>query len=305
MLQRALLAARLRLPSLAEAAPQSAQFAQLRLFSDDGDKAAPAAGDAPAEAAPPAAAAAAHDAPPAADGEAAPPAEAALPDLMAQGYSARQAAYIRRDPEKHKHFLPRLSRRERGGYSDPGVAEQFGREVELYPQVPSDKPIYNLREVVPEMDRPRSALFARLQAARAADPAADLRDLAAAVGLQLPPAGPAPAAPGAEPILEWNMRLVLSPGIAGEAHPANKKVRCRVALRALQRQAGLTDEAARHVAVVAGPRYDARTGYLTLTCARYEAREDNRSHVVRVLQDLVQEGRRAFPAQEEGAQRAA
>jgi hypothetical protein len=221
-------------------------------------------------------------------------------DLVAQGYTKRQAAHIRRDPAKHARFLPRLSRKERGSYADPAAAEQFGQEVELYPQVPHDRPIYNLRQAIPEIAQPRSVLFEQLRAAAAADPGKTLRQVAEEAGIQLPAEEPpAPPAPGMERIIEWTSRLVLSPAVAGEAHPVNRKAAARVHLRALQRQTGLSDAALAHIAEVAGPRYDVRTGVLRLTCERYPARGDNRRHIVRTLSELVREGRRAFPSEEQ------
>ena len=37
-------------------------------------------------------------------------------------------------------------------------------------------------------------------------------------------------------------------------HPANRKAVCRVYLRDLQREMGLSDDALQHVALVCGPR---------------------------------------------------
>lgn len=112
------------------------------------------------------------------------------------------------DPDRTKHFLPRLSRAELGSYADDYVAEEFDVEVrpaatcghgwlggglsacvlaglavvllhgllllverpascftliieldvpqaDLYPEVPENVPLYNLRAVVPEIYEPR------------------------------------------------------------------------------------------------------------------------------------------------------
>lgn len=213
------------------------------------------------------------------------------PDFLAMGYTKRQAAWLNPDPEKHKHFLPRLSRKELGSYNSEGVAEEFAREIEFYPQAPSDRPLYNLREVVPEMMQPRSELFDRMMALQREHPNASPIELAAAAGIAVPPPSP-PLPDGVERILEWELRLVMSPGIVGEAHPANKKAKCRVHLRALQRQCGLSDEALRYIAEIAESRYCEKTGVLTLTSERFAERELNRQDIVQMLQGLVEEGRK-------------
>ena len=211
-------------------------------------------------------------------------------DFRAQGYSKRQAAWLSPDPEKQKHFLPTLSRKERGSYGSEAAAAQFGAEIDLYPRVP-DVPLYNLREVVPEMVQPQSIKFEALKAFRAEHPHATIEELAASIGVALPPPREPPF-PGAEPILQWESRLVLSAAVAGEAHPLNKKAKCKVHLRALQRQCALSDAALQHIAEIAGPRYDRKTGVLTLTSDRYLERELNRDHIVGMLDALVDEGKK-------------
>jgi hypothetical protein len=211
-------------------------------------------------------------------------------DLLAKGYSKRQAAWISPDPEKQKHFLPRLSRKERGSYATELASSQFAGELEMYPKVP-EVPLYNLREVVPEMVQPRSLKFEALKTARSTNPKASLAELAAIAGIPLPPPR-APPAPGMEPILEWDVKLVLVAGAAGEEHPMNKKAKCKVHLRALQRQTGLSDAALEHIAVIAGPRYNQKTGEMTLTSEKYQERELNREHIVQMLTALVEEGKK-------------
>jgi hypothetical protein len=248
----------------------------------------------------PVAAAATETDTPAVDSSGSKPTEEAAPatttsgptqaDLRAKGYSKRQAAWISPDPEKQKYFLPRLSRKERGSYSSDLAASQFAAEIDMYPKVP-EVPLYNLREVVPEMVQPRSLKFEALKAARSSNPTASLRELAAAAGIPIPPPR-APPAPGAEPILEWDVKLVLVAGAAGEAHPLNKKAKCKVHLRALQRQTGLSDAALEHIAEIAGPRYNEKTGEMTLTSEKYQERELNREHIVQMLTALVDEGKK-------------
>jgi hypothetical protein len=42
----------------------------------------------------------------------------------------------------------------------------------------------------------------------------------------------------------------------GEPHPLNKKAKCRVYLRDLQREFNLSDGALQHIALICGPRWD-------------------------------------------------
>ena len=209
-------------------------------------------------------------------------------DLMAQGFTKRQATWISPDPEKQKHFLPKLSRKEVGNYGTDFANAEFGEEVKLYPKVPN-VPLYNLREVVPEIAQPRSDMLDALLTARESNPNASILELAAMVGVPVPPPD-APPPPGLEPILEWEVRLVLTPAAVGEAHPVNKKAKCRVHMRALQKQFDLSDGALMWMAEIAGPRYNRNKGILTLTSEKYAERELNREHIVTMLDALVQEG---------------
>lgn len=42
--------------------------------------------------------------------------------------------------------------------------------------------------------------------------------------------------------------------LSGDAHPLNKKVKCRLYLRDLQTEFGLSDAALQHIALISGPR---------------------------------------------------
>ena len=42
--------------------------------------------------------------------------------------------------------------------------------------------------------------------------------------------------------------------LSGEPHPLNKKAKCRVYLRDLQQEVGLSDAALQHIALICGPR---------------------------------------------------
>ena len=80
-----------------------------------------------------------------------------------------------------------------------------------------------------------------------------------------------------------------------EQHPINRKAGLRVHLGALAAECGLGDAAARWVALVAGPRYDPRSGVLRLTDERFATRAENARSCARMLTALVAEGRRKHP----------
>ena len=46
-------------------------------------------------------------------------------------------------------------------------------------------------------------------------------------------------------------------------------------------------------------RYNPSKGLLTLTSERYLQREENRLHITQMLKDLVQEGQRAYPSEDQ------
>ena len=56
---------------------------------------------------------------------------------------------------------------------------------------------------------------------------------------------------------------VLQVGPDNLEHPMNRKVRCHVYLRDLQEEAGLTDAALQHIALVCGPRCKPSAASLT------------------------------------------
>ena len=58
---------------------------------------------------------------------------------------------------------------------------------------------------------------------------------------------------------------VLQVGPDNLQHPMNRKVRCQVYLRDLQEEAGLTDAALQHVALVCGPRCSLCAALLTVS----------------------------------------
>lgn len=140
---------------------------------------------------------------------------------------------------------------------------------------------------MPEIYQPDTSALDRLQALVDANPGLTPEQLLAGMGLAV--AEEAPPAPGARPILRWEVQLVMAVGTTKD-HPANKKATCQVYLRELQEQEGLSDAALQHVARIAGPRYNPDKGELTLTSEAHPHREDNRAHIVGMLRGLVEEG---------------
>ena len=65
---------------------------------------------------------------------------------------------------------------------------------------------------------------------------------------------------------------------------------------ATEAEEGLTDDAARWIALVAGPRYDPRSGRLRLTDERQSSRAENARSCARMLTALVAEGKRKHPS---------
>lgn len=108
---------------------------------------------------------------------------------------------------------------------------------------------------------------------------------------------------GKKRIVQWETNAVLET-VAAEVggrsasspleqqHPINRKVGLRVHLDDLAAEAGLSDAAARWVALVAGPRYDPRSGVLRLTDERSPTRAENARSCARMLSALVAEGKR-------------
>ncbi|KAL4859408.1 hypothetical protein ACK3TF_000515 [Chlorella vulgaris] len=223
--------------------------------------------------------------------------------LTPEMFSKRQLKWMGLDdPEKTKHFLPALSRKELGSFADEYHAERFDVEQELYPTIPEDVPLYDIRDVVPEIYQPRSELFERLvRLKQSKHPDMPLEEFAALVlGDEAQPEE-APPRPGARRIIRWRVRHVLSVGVT-EGHPANRRVQAWVYLRDLQREHGLTDAALQHIALVCGQRYNPNRGELKLSCDRYPHREANRARIMQIIADLVAEGHRKHPAAQQQQQ---
>lgn len=127
------------------AAALSARSLLPRAFADDSgakeepQAAADASSSAPAEATEAAAAgggnaAAAADVPAAAEAADA-VAEAAAADdddeleVPLEALSRRQRGWLGKEPERYKHFMPKLSRKERGAFGESEMLEEFDEEV--------------------------------------------------------------------------------------------------------------------------------------------------------------------------------
>ena len=111
-------------------------------------------------------------------------------------------------------------------------------------------------------------------------------------------------------IFRWEVHHVLTKG--DYEHPKNKVVKMRVFMKELQRKYCLSDDAIQHIIQIVehrsaslplhqsswrNDRYDPETGLLTLASQKYPKREDNRREVMRIVNELVKEGRKKFPAE--------
>ncbi|KAL2652618.1 hypothetical protein R1flu_020746 [Riccia fluitans] len=109
------------------------------------------------------------------------------------------------------------------------------------------------------------------------------------------PKGEAPSGepPGEGPILRWETRVVLSPG--GEAyHPANRKVKVSVYVEELE----LNPLQREKLLAMVGKRYNPHKDELTIVSERFEAREENRKDVLRILLSLIEEAKKTDNVQD-------
>ena len=112
-------------------------------------------------------------------------------------------------------------------------------------------------------------------------------------------------------IFRWEVHHVLTKG--DYEHPKNKVVKMRVFIKELQRKYSLSDDAIQHIIQIVehrsaslalycssrrNDRYDPETGLMTLASQKYPKREDNRREVMRIVNELVKEGRTKFPAKQ-------
>ena len=169
----------------------------------------------------------------------------------------------------------RAPRRVRGSWAD---SEELTAELEGAP-VPPGANIYDLQATFPYFYAPQGGDVVRDAVRGGAGGAHD----------------PPPPRPGARRVVRWETTAVLHAGPASARHPSAAKVAASVHLADLAAEAGLSPDAAKHVALVAGPRYNPRTGVLRLTEDRHAEREDNAAALRATLSELVKEGRRRFP----------
>lgn len=222
--------------------------------------------------------------------EATKPSPADTPSAPASAYTKRQNAHLSPDPEKHKHFLPRLSRKELGSFADEQFAREFADELELYPTI-SNKPLYDLRTSIPSIYEPGSTeIIDAIKNLKEKNPSINAVEVAEALGIEVPPEQEPPYA-GARPILRWEDRYVMAVG-GHEPHPLNKKAKMSVYLRDLQVETGLSNAALQHIARICGTRYNQNRGELTLVSEKYLHREENCHHIMKMVTDLIEEGKK-------------
>lgn len=185
-------------------------------------------------------------------------------------------------------IMPRPNRRptraEKGSYTDNADLVQEINDIAV--RVPEDRPVYDLRTLAPELYEPKSeeleAMLAKGEKKFEEMLSKCGWDEANMEGV------------GLRPIFNWLVRMRLD--TTGMPNPVNRKVVCKVYLRELQEQRGLTDAALQHIALVAGPRYNPKTGLLRISSEVYPKREENRIHIMDLINNLVAEGDRVHPA---------
>lgn len=210
-----------------------------------------------------------------------------MEELMAKGFSRKQAEWLSPDPDKK--YRPKLSRKEAGSYGRPEIAAQFMKELENFPQLPEDRSMYNLDTAIPEIMDVKCFEFDMMQTIKEDNPEMSLMEIAKAVNLEV---GPATEVDMSEPTVTWCYRMVMTPMSVGEEHPVNAKVKCSFLLEDMGRKHGLTDSALKHIALVCGKRYSEKTGKVQLVSDSEETRQGNKDRLDKIIKDLVEEGKR-------------
>ena len=207
-------------------------------------------------------------------------------ELVAQGYTPRQAAWMSPDPDMAR--LPRLTRKEAGSYGRPDMVSQYVKELSQGMQLPKNVSLYNLDSAMPEILEPRCGPFDAMVAMMEQNPEMTVEDAARSIGMSVVDID-APKAD--EPHMKWTYRNVLVPMTVGESHPVNSKVTCEFHLRHLQAHYGLTDAGADYVAELCDMRYNQKTGMVRLVSDRFASREENRDELERIVRALVEEAK--------------
>lgn len=208
-------------------------------------------------------------------------------DDMIDNMTLTEKGYRRALTAEHT-VMPRPNRRptraEKGTYTNNADLAQEISDIAI--RVPEDKPVYDLREFAPHLYEPKSEELEEMLAQGEEKFEEMLKqngwDEGNMEGI------------GQRPIFSWLVRMRLD--TSGMPNPVNRKVVCTVYLRELQEQRGLTDLALQHIALVAGPRYNPKTGLLRMSCEVHPKREDNRIHIMDLINNLVEEGNRVHPA---------
>ncbi len=206
-------------------------------------------------------------------------------ELVKQGYTLRQAAWMSPDPDMSR--LPKLPRKEAGSYGRPDMVSQYVKEVTQGMRLPKNMSMYNLDSAMPEILEPRCAPYDAMVAMLERHPEMTVEEAARSMGM---PVVDMDAPKAGQPYMTWTYRNVLVPLTVGESHPVNGKVTCEFHLRDLQAHYGLTDEGADYIAQLCDLRYNAATGVVRLVSDRFAAREENRDDLERIVLDLVKEG---------------
>ena len=89
--------------------------------------------------------------------------------------------------------------------------------------------------------------------------------------------------------LHWTTKVVIESGKMGVVNPLNRKVKAWFHILDLQHHYKLSDDATARVIRLAGPRYNAVKGTVTITSDSCVLREENKAEVVRIILDLVKE----------------
>ena len=208
-------------------------------------------------------------------------------ELMAKGFSRKQAEWLSPDPDKK--YRPKLSRKEAGSYGRPEIAAQFMKELEYFPQLPEDRSMYNLDTAIPEIMDVKCFEFDMMQMLKEENPDMSLMEIAKAVNLDV---GPETEVDMNNPTVTWTYRMVMTPMSVGEEHPVNAKVKCSFLLEDMGKKHGLTDSALKHIARVCGKRYSEKTGKVQLVSDSEETRQGNKDRLERIIKDLAEEGKR-------------
>jgi Mitochondrial ribosomal subunit protein len=235
-----------------------------------------------------------------------PDASSPSPSSPSAPAAAHAAASAAASPRKR---IRKPTRAAAGSWETCAELDDFLREAAH--EVPAGANLYDLRTSLPyffDNSRHNMPLFEAIAKA-AAEAGVDL-DAEEEEEEEEEEGGAAGGAEGGRRrrrIVQWETGAVLEtvaaevgggtgPSSRDRQHPIDRKVGLRVHLRDLADEAALSDAAARWVALVAGPRYNPRSGVLRLTDERGATRAENARSCAGMLSALVAEGKRKHPS---------